>query len=100
MAWILGDLSLVEVHRGAGGLRYRFRLIGSRVAARFGFDATGRWLEDFPGDTYRQHIDAAFAEVVARAVPFAERPNMVIDGRSEEHTSELQSLMRTSYAVF
>src|SRR3546814_1013838 len=23
-----------------------------------------------------------------------------IDGRSEEHTSELQSLMRTSYAVF
>src|SRR3546814_1792988 len=23
-----------------------------------------------------------------------------VDGRSEEHTSELQSLMRTSYAVF
>src|SRR3546814_10152422 len=31
------------------------------------------------------------------------RPDMgrvVADGRSEEHTSELQSLMRTSYAVF
>lgn len=80
LGWILGDLSLVEVHRGDGGLRFRFRLIGSRVAARFGFDATGRWLEDFPGDTYRQHIGAAFAEVVARAGPFAERPNMVIDG--------------------
>src|SRR3546814_5798335 len=25
---------------------------------------------------------------------------MVLDPRSEEHTSELQSLMRTSYAVF
>src|SRR3546814_2507914 len=24
----------------------------------------------------------------------------ILDGRSEEHTSELQSLMRTSYAVF
>src|SRR3546814_5171420 len=31
----------------------------------------------------------------------AERENGVIDGgRSEEHTSELQSLMRISYAVF
>src|SRR3546814_2512097 len=34
------------------------------------------------------------------------RPNFMlkiiphVDGRSEEHTSELQSLMRTSYAVF
>src|SRR3546814_5797868 len=27
-------------------------------------------------------------------------PNVVASGRSEEHTSELQSLMRISYAVF
>src|SRR3546814_4136407 len=27
-------------------------------------------------------------------------PGVVVDPRSEEHTSELQSLMRTSYAVF
>src|SRR3546814_867450 len=30
----------------------------------------------------------------------AERPRTVRPGRSEEHTSELQSLMRISYAVF
>src|SRR3546814_4132121 len=28
------------------------------------------------------------------------RPGDATEGRSEEHTSELQSLMRTSYAVF
>src|SRR3546814_7868608 len=28
------------------------------------------------------------------------RPHQVVPGRSEEHTSELQSLMRISYAVF
>src|SRR3546814_5184173 len=28
------------------------------------------------------------------------RRNLTADGRSEEHTSELQSLMRISYAVF
>src|SRR3546814_8883405 len=32
--------------------------------------------------------------VVDRALP------AIVDGRSEEHTSELQSLMRISYAVF
>src|SRR3546814_4394117 len=34
--------------------------------------------------------------------PFAElgREDMIADLRSEEHTSELQSLMRISYAVF
>src|SRR3546814_9342597 len=45
------------------------------------------------------------AEVIAReqqtadAVSFWLRPNRLWKGRSEEHTSELQSLMRTSYAV-
>src|SRR3546814_2155069 len=34
----------------------------------------------------------------ARAFEFAVRPRL--DVRSEEHTSELQSLMRISYAVF
>src|SRR3546814_5568864 len=34
------------------------------------------------------------------AWPFVERAARVRDQRSEEHTSELQSLMRTSYAVF
>src|SRR3546814_7374744 len=38
-----------------------------------------------------------------RATLFAEcrtAPRRAADGRSEEHTSELQSLMRNSYAVF
>src|SRR3546814_1605518 len=33
-------------------------------------------------------------------IAFAESPSESIDYRSEEHTSELQSLMRISYAVF
>src|SRR3546814_1691648 len=37
---------------------------------------------------------ASVRAVVATAIA------QIIDGRSEEHTSELQSLMRISYAVF
>src|SRR3546814_8432325 len=35
-----------------------------------------------------------------RNYPYEELENPCNQGRSEEHTSELQSLMRTSYAVF
>src|SRR3546814_5615975 len=41
----------------------------------------------------------ALAEAAARSVREG-RPVHLTDQRSEEHTSELQSLMRTSYAVF
>src|SRR3546814_5966725 len=42
------------------------------------------------------------AEVFSRLLDWSDRRTCVLfgDGRSEEHTSELQSLMRISYAVF
>src|SRR3546814_2162696 len=48
-------------------------------------------------------VRAGLSQLVLRPPPFdrdrAPHPAR-IDGRSEEHTSELQSLMRISYAVF
>src|SRR3546814_9244745 len=44
---------------------------------------------------YGDDADAAAADVIGQAFPGRE-----IVPRSEEHTSELQSLMRISYAVF
>src|SRR3546814_8123141 len=46
---------------------------------------------------------AAGAQVVGGALGDQRAPRVVVatrEQRSEEHTSELQSLMRTSYAVF
>src|SRR3546814_10595851 len=40
------------------------------------------------------------AVVVGPAPAFQNREHLRREGRSEEHTSELQSLMRISYAVF
>src|SRR3546814_9391539 len=43
------------------------------------------------------------SEVRLNGNPFCQRglsPSRLREGRSEEHTSELQSLMRISYAVF
>src|SRR3546814_1306557 len=49
-----------------------------------------------PNWPFMYHV-AGFADAAAHEAP---RPLRRIDGRSEEHTSELQSLMRISYAVF
>lgn len=77
--WMLGDVSLVEVHRPGDGLRYRFRLMGSRAVERLGYDVTGKWLEDLPAPDYRARLTEVFGLMVARAAPHVERPNMLID---------------------
>lgn len=84
--WILGDLSLVEVHRSGGApLRYRFRLVGSRVRERFGYDLTGTWLSEMPGTDYRLRLHKTFAEVVEKAVPMSEQLHMLIDDQLHDY---------------
>src|SRR3546814_10749891 len=52
-----------------------------------------------PDDRPRNKI--VFQRAVAEGTPYAHEKRYVRpDGRSEEHTSELQTLMRISYAVF
>ncbi|WP_341703712.1 PAS domain-containing protein [Ferrovibrio sp.] len=86
MPWILGDLSLAEVHRQAGGgFRFRFRLVGSRVAERLSADFTGKWLDELPSPDYGRHVAAAFGEVIAARSPFIEHLDMVIDGRLRDY---------------
>src|SRR3546814_9445785 len=57
---------------------------------------------DLVGDI--AHVDQAFVEFVMSCLDLRKIENVVDDRqqmpRSEEHTSELQSLMRISYAVF
>src|SRR3546814_3720957 len=60
-------------------------------------------LLDPPLHEFLPHEEAEFAEVAAAAgvdVEILKRRAAELHERSEEHTSELQSLMRISYAVF
>src|SRR3546814_1741086 len=56
-------------------------------------------LAEPPATAPRERMWRVRAEQVVLAQGAIEKP-LVFDGRSEEHTSELQSLMRISYAVF
>jgi hypothetical protein len=85
--WLLGNISLAEVVRDpAGGpVRYRLRLVGTRAAERFGYDPTGRFIEELPEPTYRERLRVAYNEMVRRAVPLVERLDMLIDDRTHDY---------------
>src|SRR3546814_6987839 len=62
-----------------------------------------RAFDDEVMDAVLQAVDAAqrmMAELYANAPLVPASPELLMQLRSEEHTSELQSLMRISYAVF
>src|SRR3546814_8145588 len=69
--------------------------VGARGGARPAHAAAIAFIEDEIAAGIR--IDAAEGDAGRRAAGLAAHP---VGKRSEEHTSELQSLMRISYAVF
>src|SRR3546814_8702022 len=82
-----------------------FRLSDEALARR---DPAARPITDGPMESLNAHQrairGAALAEGRSSVLPLRLRMTQKLtvdaDARSEEHTSELQSLMRTSYAVF
>src|SRR3546814_8645462 len=83
-------LGLLEI------LREEFQQLGVEILAAQEGVAVGRLhLEHAVADLEDRDIERAAAKVVDR-----DRLVLVLVERSEEHTSELQSLMRISYAVF
>lgn len=50
----LGGIMIFEIHpQPNGGYRFRYRLKGSAIVARDGFDMTGRYLDELPLVQYR-----------------------------------------------
>jgi hypothetical protein len=65
--YALGDITLIDVQYDP--LRFRFRLDGSHHVERFGFDLTGRPLDDFPYPEMRQSIFDSYQDVIEHREP-------------------------------
>lgn len=72
---LLPWLSLVEVDWSGEAPRFRFRVVGTSVAERFGRDATGLWFEDAYDDPkiYEAQM-AIFTQVATTRQPSLTRP--------------------------
>ena len=65
--YALGDVTLVNVRHNP--LNFSFRLDGSRHVERFGFDLTGRSLEEFPYPEMRKAIFESYKEIIDHREP-------------------------------
>src|SRR3546814_8096680 len=77
-----GRMAFLMVHRPA---RSKYRAIINTL---------------LPGPGARRGHQNPLSEVHRPAITYPRGPKLRLSRRSEEHTSELQSLMRISYAVF
>src|SRR3546814_1818634 len=84
---IRADAELMSIVRSTG-----HQLFGDNCAACHGVDGRGR--TNYPDLTDDDWLWGDSVEAIAETM------RVGINTRSEEHTSELQSLMRNSYAVF
>src|SRR3546814_8362105 len=91
MSFILKDR--LELHMGPASLGapddLEAAIVGFIDEAKETLDVAVQEIESRP-----------IAEALVRARQRGVRIRLVLEQRSEEHTSELQSLMRNSYAVF
>jgi hypothetical protein len=81
---LLGHIALLEAEYGADSvvpLRFRYRLFGTHFVEWFGFDMTGRLIDDWPAPEYRVLMNASYREVTVAGRPFRRLRSFVKDNR-------------------
>ena len=80
LGYIIGNLSLLDVCYAP--LRFRFRLHGSRVTERVGYEMTGKHVDELPTPDMRELVQRHYEQVIKRRVPIVEvRERQIVDDR-------------------
>jgi hypothetical protein len=78
LQYAIGQLALLDVVHTP--LRFRFRLHGTGISQRVGYDMTGKDLDDLPPPKVREAMRQHFSAVVAERTPLVEmRERQVTD---------------------
>jgi hypothetical protein len=91
--FVLGNVILLDVTYEP--MQFRFRLMGSNIVARIGYDMTGRSIDDIPDADRRNYAQKLYRGVVEGRQPQTSRRDRIIDGW--RWTSEILALPLSSY---
>lgn len=80
LRWILGNVLLLDVLRDPPG--FRFRVHGTNLAQRAGFDMTGKTMDEYPDPEYAKVALRSFSTAVETRRPFARINERTIEGRA------------------
>lgn len=82
-AYVLGNVVLLEVLHEP--LRFRYRLVGSVLAAGTGYDLTGSFVDDHPDVEYRAYVLARYRETVIGRRPTGGTYDLFMDGKPRRY---------------
>jgi hypothetical protein len=82
-AYVLGNVVLVDVLHAP--LRFRYRLVGSVLSARAGYDLTGSFVDDHPDVQYGAYVAARYAETVTSRRPTGGTYNLLLGHRLRQY---------------
>jgi hypothetical protein len=80
---VLGDVLLIDVLHEP--LRFRFRLHGTNLVRRAGYDMTGKMVEELPGLENRAVLVARCHALIETRRPIVATHNRVVDGRRRRY---------------
>lgn len=85
LKFILGSLILIDIEDEP--LRFRYRLFGSEIARRQGFDMTGRYSEEHPWPEFSARTREVYTKLVQSGTPALIRRQGMIDDQYFDHHS-------------
>lgn len=87
LRYMLGNIMLVDIIDGTPP-RFRFRVHGSNLSQRAGYDLTGRMLDELPETEFRKEVRDRWTEVATRGEPLhCDKNVQVFDGRPYHYES-------------
>ena len=81
--YLLGKAVVVDVAETAP--RFRFRLVGTAITSAFGYDLTGRHVEDMPEPEYRRAVLASYTRAAESRQPLLTVRDGTLDGRPRRY---------------
>ena len=96
LKYVLGKLLLVDVlgpDVAGRPLQFRYRLVGTELAARVGVDLTGRTLDDYPSPEYREFMRRRYTQTVEERRPLSSvQTRLVVDNQVRRYEALLLPL--------
>lgn len=92
LKFILGSLILIDIEPAP--LRFRYRLFGSEIARRQGFDMTGRYNDQHPWPEFAARVREVYLGVIQSSEPALVRRRGLIGDQPMDHQSLILPLGR------
>jgi hypothetical protein len=85
--YVLGNVVLLDVEHGTehGKLRFRYRLVGSVLAAGTGYDLTGSYVDAHPDPEYRTYVLARYRDTVVSRRPTGGTYDLFMDRKLRQY---------------